>query len=716
MRFHQKWEARAVKPDNSETEWFEAAVPGNVQKDYLKYINSGDIMYSDNSEILRQTENFTWELRCFAEFDIGENERAFFVAEGIDYSYAVYINGEKAYESEGMYTPVSLELMSQIDDGRKTEIKVVIYPHPKNGPGEKDTRDEASYSCKPPFCYGWDWNPRLLISGMWLNSYIETRDEYFIESCEPFYALDVNTRTAKVHFETECKDEVLYTLKDADSRTVYESKNSEFTLNDVNLWWCAGQGKPYLYTWTAKSRTDEKEGKIGFKTLRLVKNEGAQILTEFPKSRYHAPITIELNGRRIFAKGSNYVNSELFVGNTSDETLIETVKSAYEANMNIIRVWGGSGITKDAFYSACDKYGILVWQEFMLACNNYPDDKHYLEVLNREARSIIKKLRSHACLAFWCGGNELFNDWSGMDDQSKPLRLLNSICYELDESRPFMMTSPIAGMGHGGYLFRYDDGKDVFEVFNNSKCTAYSEFGVPSISSIENLEKIIPPKELESLSPTKSWVHHHAFGAWGESRWSCPETLEYYFGEVGNVETAVERTQKMQAVGCKGAFEEARRQWPYCSMAINWCFNEPWITAANNSLMEYPLKKKPAYYAVRDSLKNVLASARIPKFDFKEGEIFSSEIWLLNDSNTAVRRKITVYLTVGDKTYELLTWDSGEVKERTNKIGPTVRMTLPESDSDEIILTLKTDAGEENSYTLLLRHKNREKTKKILNM
>ena len=92
MRFHQKWEARAVKPDNSEAEWFEAAVPGNVQKDYLKYINSGDIMYSDNSEILRQTENFTWELRCFAEFDIGENERAFFVAEGIDYSYAVYIN------------------------------------------------------------------------------------------------------------------------------------------------------------------------------------------------------------------------------------------------------------------------------------------------------------------------------------------------------------------------------------------------------------------------------------------------------------------------------------------------------------------------------------------------------------------------------------------------------------------------------------------------
>ena len=107
MRYHQQWEARAVKPDNSKTEWFHAAVPGNVQKDYLKYINAGDIMYSDNSEILRQTENFTWEYRCFAEFNKRENEHAFFIAEGIDYSYAVYMNGEKIYENEGMYTPVS---------------------------------------------------------------------------------------------------------------------------------------------------------------------------------------------------------------------------------------------------------------------------------------------------------------------------------------------------------------------------------------------------------------------------------------------------------------------------------------------------------------------------------------------------------------------------------------------------------------------------------
>lgn len=711
MRYHQLWQARAIH-DGKATEWFAASVPGNVQRDYLDYIKADDIMYAENSDILKQTEGWTWEYRCVPSFRLNDGERAFFVAEGIDYKYKISVCGREIISSEGMYTPVSAELTGI----ENPEIIITILPHPKDGAGEKDTRDEAAKSCKPPFCYGWDWNPRLLISGMWLDAYIETRSDGYIESCEPRYTLDSASRTAHVRFETKCSESVTYTLRDTDGKIVYDGTDSEFTLNNVNLWWCSGQGDAYLYTWTAKSSSDEITGRVGFKTLRLLKNEGAQILTEFPKSRYAAPITIELNGRRIFAKGSNYVNSELFVGCTADETLRETVKLAYEANMNILRVWGGSGITKDAFYDACDEYGILIWQEFMLACNNYPDEEHYLTVLDREARSIIKKLRSHASLALWCGGNELFNDWSGMDDQSKPLRLLNSICYELDADRPFMMTSPLTGMGHGGYLFRYDDGRDVFEVFRNSDCTAYSEFGVPSLASMDNLKKIIPPDELKSLSPTKSWVHHHAFGAWGESKWSCPETIEYYFGDIGSVETAVERTQFMQSEGYKAAFEEARRQWQHCSMAVNWCFNEPWITAANNALLEYPLRKKPAYYAVAQSLRPALASARIPKFDWEPGEIFSAELWYLNDTNKTLRENVKAVVTIGSQSFDLLTWDTGDVAPRTNNFGPVVRMTIP--DTDEKYLTLKLIAGENTSseYTLLIKSTENKPHKKILNM
>lgn len=140
----------------------------------------------------------------------------------------------------------------------------------------------------------------------------------------------------------------------------------------IKLWWCNGQGEPYLYSWSARSESFEVSGQVGFRTVKLLKNIGTMgEPAGFPKSRYSAPITVELNGRRIFAKGSNWVNPELFFGAVTYERYAELVKLAKEANMNILRIWGGSGICKDEFYSICDREGIMVWQEFMLACNNY---------------------------------------------------------------------------------------------------------------------------------------------------------------------------------------------------------------------------------------------------------------------------------------------------------------------------------------------------------
>jgi beta-mannosidase len=115
-----------------------------------------------------------------------------------------------------------------------------------------------------------------------------------------------------------------------------------------------------------------------------------------------------------------------------------------EANMNILRCWGGAIIDKEPFFELCDEMGIMVWQEFPLACNNYLGTKGYLAVLEQEATAIIKRLRKHPCLTLWCGGNELFNSWSRMTDQSLPLRLLNKLCYEEDQNTPFINTSPLS--------------------------------------------------------------------------------------------------------------------------------------------------------------------------------------------------------------------------------------------------------------------------------
>ena len=206
-------------------------------------------------------------------------------------------------------------------------------------------------------------------------------------------------------------------------------------------------------------------------------------------------------------------------------------------------MWGGAGAPKKSFYDICDRQGILIWQEFMLACNEYIGLENYMRTLESEATAIIRKFRSHPCLAFWCGGNELFNSWSGMDQQSPPLRLLDKLCYELDYKRPFLFTSPLVGMAHGGYTFYSEDqGGDVFEEFQRANRTAYTEFGVPAIARVDVLKRIIPESEMFPPKPTDSWIAHHGFGAWGIERWVCKDVLSRYFDEPNSIEEMVENS------------------------------------------------------------------------------------------------------------------------------------------------------------------------------
>ena len=134
---------------------------------------------------------------------------------------------------------------------------------------------------------------------------------------------------------------------------------------------------------------------------------------------------------------------------------------------NLLRVHGGGSVNKESFYELCDEMGIMVWQEFPLACNEYPDEDEYLDVLKQDAASIICRLRTHPCLVMWCGGNELFNGWSGMTEQHHALRLLDSLCYEYDRFTPFNMTSPLLGMSHGNYVQL--NGGQISDLRENSR-------------------------------------------------------------------------------------------------------------------------------------------------------------------------------------------------------------------------------------------------------
>jgi len=695
MIYELKWYAKRVGEDDV----FTATVPGDVQRDYAEFKGFPDLNFGTNCNRYLEIEDSTW-IYITEFYHKNSDAHTYFVTDGIDYECECYINGEMFMAHEGMFEGFECDITDKLKEGiNKLEIK--ILPPPKSAPAPQD-RSQANHSVKPPASYGWDWHPRVIPSGIWNGAKVEVRDATYLGKCALSYVLAKDYSSVKVSFTAESDIPVSYKILDRNGKTVAESSGEDVVIENPELWWCRGQGDPYLYTWEATSEGGRRAGKIGFRSVSLSMNEGAwDEPNEFPKGRSDAPITMTLNGRKIFSKGSNMCEPDVFTGNVSEDDYRTLVSLAKDANMNIFRMWGGAGIQKDIFYDLCDEAGIMVWQEFTLACNNYPDDEDYLEVLESESRSIVRKLRSHPSVVLYGGGNELFNVWSGMTEQSHPLRLLNKVCYEEARNTPFIYTSPIIGMAHGGYLFYSPDEGEIYQQFGNARKTAYTEFGVPAFSPYEYLKGVIPADELDFPTPTESWTLHHAFSAWTNEAWGCIPVLERYFGKLSTTEQCCYYSAWLQCEGYKAAFEEARRQWPHCSMVVNWDYNEPWATAANNSILSHPAIPKPAYYAVKDALRDVMPSARIQRFSYLGGESFEAELWMLNDSPVGISDSVKAYIEIGGEEIYVMSWENIACDPLSHKRGHKLQVELPiVYDVESFELIVKSEAHGESRYKL----------------
>lgn len=713
--------------DKAPTEMVEAKVPGAVQLDWARSKEWEDYNYNVNFRDYKWMEEMFWTYRAqVPAAELAEDEVLLLKCGGIDYEYDVRVNGNVLLHQEGMFQDFELDLTPFASADMLLEV--LIWPIPKDTTGDKDTRQEARQSVKAAAAYSWDWHPRLVPVGIWKEISLEVKKKVHLVKAEVLYRMAEDLSYANVQMSCETTEEAapVWMLLDPDGKTVFmgTGKNLDFTLENPRLWWCNEYGNPDLYTWKVylndEMKEEEKlEGRVGFRKVELTMNPGTwEEVKTFPKSRSVPPITLTLNKKPIFVKGSNWVNPEIFPGIVTRETYLPLLTKAKEAHMNMMRCWGGAYVDKEDFFDLCDELGIMIWQEFPLACNDYYNSDKYLAVLEKEAQAILKGLRGHASVCLWCGGNELFNDWSEMDDQKHALRLLNKLCYELDRDTPYINTSPLMGMGHGGYLFRDQQGQEVYQIFQNAHNTAYTEFGVPCISDKEYLLKYIPAEMVEPFEPNDSLLAHHAFSAWvpGDETWSCVSTLRDYFGQESSLDELIGWSQWLQCEGYKGIFEEARRQKPYCSMAINWCYNEPWPTAANNTLFNYPAVEKPSYEAVKQALRPAMTSARITKFQHEGEELFAAELWLLNDSAEEIPAgHVDVYLEFEHAEQKIFGWDYPAVPAGENLLGPTIHQVLPNLDS--AYMTVRLADGERSSeYKLGYKKKMEKEEIKALNI
>ncbi len=694
---------------------YAATVPGAVQLDYAKGENIDNIYFADNFTKFHFLEDKWWHYK--AELPKFKGGKTYLCCNGIDYCYKVRIDDTVIYEYEGLYKPFRLD----ITDYSEKTLYIDIAPVPKI-PGAEG-RAQAAACCKPPVSYGWDWHPRLIPVGIWEDIWLENTEHGYIDDLTVKYSLSENRDSAEltINLTLSENEEVTVTIADPSGKIIKEyfgvgSMTITDTLNDIELWWPNGYGNQALYTVCATLKSDDSinaQRRIGFKTVEMVLPETSWKYPQLmPKSRSDAPTLMVINGKGIFLKGSNFVSPEIFYGTLTKDRYLPLVTLAKEAHFNVFRVWGGGVVHKSDFYDLCDEYGILIWQEFPLACNEYKNDPHYLSVLGSEATEIVKRLCHHASLALWCGGNELFNSWSKMTEQYHALRLLNAICYKETPEIPFIMTSPLCNMAHGGYTFINTVGgaeTEVYESIRTSTYTAYPEFGCPAFSPIENIKAAIPENEIFPVKPTPSWVLHHGFDAWQENSWTEMPTLERYFGKAESIEDLIANSDILQSEGLKAMFEGARRQWPRCTMALNWDYDECWPTAAGEYLVSYFGKARPAYNAVKNSLRPIFASAEIERFCYHDGEVLEAKLWLMNDSFSSLNNTtVTAYLELDGKRIGEMSWQTGTINPQQNAEGPTFRALLPKAKSGFMKLIVKSDLKDTNSEYLLLYKESEE--------
>lgn len=716
------------REDEEPRNWKPAIVPGSAQYDYLD--NKKKWMFGLNYKDFRWMEDVWWNYRTtFHKPELQAGERVVFRSKGIDYRFEVFCNNQLVKSREGMFNPVVADLTAFLQDGIN-ELRVVIAPVPKSH-HNADDRMQADHSFKPAVSYGWDWHPRVVPSGIWdetsLNiekpvldnvsmSYVLSDD--FSRSEVTFSGINVSKISGITFYVYE--NEKLFHQELLELGTRF---SHQFVIENPRLWWPVGWGDQNLYRFVFVVDDEQEKEKVlweqttGFRQTKLLMNEGTwNEPSQFPKSRSLPPITLEINGQRIFACGTNWVHPEVFPGHITDGRYSELLEMAKDTHFNLLRVWGGGIVNKDFFYEWCDRHGLMVWQEFPLACNNYPDSPEYLEVLKRETTSIVTRLANHPSLVMWSGGNELFNSWSGMTDQSLSLRWLNALCLQHSPQIPFIPTAPLEGMAHGPYRFiDLETGEDIFQIMSRSRNTAYTEFGMSSPSNTSQLKQIIPEKELFPPSAnSEAWKAHHGFDSWQEDTWLCPGTIEKYYGKSESLEELVKNGQELQAIGYRAIFEMARQQWPYCSMALNWCFNEPWITAANNSVVQYPAIAKPALNAIKKACRPQMVSARLPRFSWKPGETLHFQLFFLNHSPEVVPESETVVFVNDEK---VLTWHVPLCSANVTKEGPVVHWLIPPSLVGWVEITVKhiDQPRFDSAYKIRVEYIEEEKPENTLN-
>lgn len=640
IELNQNWVFSQAEKDD----WKSAKVPGTIHQDLIDHDLLPNPFFGLNEQKIQWVENFDWEYATtftLSAEDL-EHQGAELFFEGLDTYADVYLNGALLFKSDNMFVGYKEEVRSVLREGENrlhiyfhSPINYILPQWASNGfdyPADNDHYDKklSIFTRKAPYSYGWDWGIRMVTSGVWrpitLSLYnVAKIDDLYINQKSVSADLAQIDVELEINSLTDAKDarvELIYGI-DQDIEILVQTTDLVKGLNKLvipievknpKLWMPNGWGEPYLYDFSVsiKDKSDlafaTKTQKTGLRTIRFVHEEDAD-----GRSFY-----FEVNGQPMFAKGSNYIPDDALLPNVTTQRYEQLFQDIKDANMNMVRVWGGGTYEDDRFYQLADENGILVWQDFMFGCTTYPHDPSFVRRVKEEAEYNIKRLRNYASISLWCGNNEVLEGikywgwdkrystqvYDGMKRGYDVLfrDVLPSIAGELDKNRSYVHGSPYSSNWGRPESWHYGDshnwgiwyGRKPFESLDTELARFMSEFGFQSFPEMKTIATFAEPKDYEIESAVmnghqKASVGNELIEASMKLYYKVPESFED-FVYVGLV---------LQGHGMKHGFEAHRRNRPYCMGTLYWQLNDSWPVVSWSSIDYYGNWKALHYQAQR---------------------------------------------------------------------------------------------------------------------
>ncbi len=670
--------------------------------------------------------DWVYETEFHVEASVLGEARVEAVFDGLDTIADVSINGQKIGLAENMHLRYRFDAKPYLREGANQltvhfyscmvhayQVEQEVGERPIGGIG---TNEPLPYNMirKMACNFGWDWGPRLLTCGIWRPARIEAWSTARVQDVRPLVTkADENDAVVKVHVDCDRAEshdkqayhvQVVCTLYDPDNREVArrdaalhaDTEMMELHVDKPRLWWPIGYGDQPLYRLhvevkdPAGQAIDCVDKRIGLRTVELNIEPDAQPYDKMGGLIQGEAFEIKVNGQRVYCKGANWIPDDCFPHRVTTDRYRRRLDQAIEANMNMVRVWGGGTYEDDIFYDYCDEKGLLVWQDFCMACACYPEEQPLWSLIEAEAYDNVARLCSHPSLVIWVGSNECIWGtfaWSAFGDirtegkltwgEKYYLELFPKVLKDLDPSRPYWASSPYSGSMDRHPNDNEYGNRHIWDVWGSEGCSYYnylshyprflSEFGFQGPPTWPTLSRAIPEQERQWFSETS--LHHNKHKS-GQERGL--NLLRDSFVVPESFDDQVFLASINQARAITLGSEWYRALSPWCSGVLFWQLNDCW-PVSSWSAIDGDGRPKLLWYGVQKSFRPRLMTIKPAAVTPSGEDVGQLAVYLHNDHHEPWVDTLTICkMNLQGQTLDTLSRPI-EVEPRDNQ-----RICLPE--------------------------------------